>query len=103
MDGITMLKGCSNWSFVQENMIPGQSFDADKVFLFKMSEVGPNSNVDLVKRMQPSSDFHNAWIRFDHVKCVKEWTTMASHVYDSAYCRVMIIVVYDMQLEDAVA
>jgi hypothetical protein len=43
------------------------------------------------------------WIMFDHVKCVKKWTTMACHVYDSTYCHVMTIVVCDMQSEDAIA
>jgi hypothetical protein len=43
MDGITMLKGCSNWPYVQENMFRGQSSDSDKVFVFKMSEVGPGN------------------------------------------------------------
>jgi hypothetical protein len=43
MDGITMLKGCSNWTYVQENMFPGQGSDSDKVFVFKMFEVGPSS------------------------------------------------------------
>jgi hypothetical protein len=38
---------------------------------------------------------------FDHVKPVKHWITMAYHVYDSAYCRVMTIAVCDMQSEDA--
>jgi hypothetical protein len=56
MDGITMLRGCSNWLYVQENMFPGQGSDSNKVFLFKMSEVGPSSGVDLVKRMQPGCD-----------------------------------------------
>ena len=37
---------------------------------------------------------------FDHVKQVKEWTTMACHVYDSLYCKVMTIAVCDMQSED---
>jgi hypothetical protein len=40
---------------------------------------------------------------FDHVKRVKHWTTMACHVYDSAYCRIMMIAVCDMQSEDATA
>jgi hypothetical protein len=43
----------------------------------------------------------NAWIMFDHVKCVQTWTTMACHVYDMTYCCVMIIVICDMQFEDA--
>jgi hypothetical protein len=54
----------------------------------------------LVRRMQPGGDLENVWIMFDHVK---QWTTMACHVYDSAYCRVMTIAVCDMQSEDAAA
>jgi hypothetical protein len=37
MDGITMLRGCSNWPYVQENLFPGQGSDIDKIFVFKMS------------------------------------------------------------------
>jgi hypothetical protein len=81
-------------------MFPGQGSDSDTVFLFKMSEVGPGSGVDLVKWMQPVGDLQDAWIMFDHVKLVKKWTTMACHVYDSTYCSVMTIVVCDMQSED---
>jgi hypothetical protein len=73
------------------------------VFVFKMSEVGPGSGVHLVNRMQPGGDLKHAWIMFDHVKRVKNWTTMACHVYDSAYCRVMTIAVCDMQSEDVAA
>jgi hypothetical protein len=51
MNSITMLRGCSHWPYVQKNMFPGQAFDSDKVFLFKMLEVGPNSSMDLVKWM----------------------------------------------------
>ena len=56
MDGITILRGCSNWSYIQENIFPGQGSDFDKVFVFKMSEVGLGSDVDLVKRMQLGGD-----------------------------------------------
>jgi hypothetical protein len=55
MDAITMLRGCKNWPYVQKNIFLCQSFDANKVFLFKMSKVGPRSGVDLVKRMQLGS------------------------------------------------
>jgi hypothetical protein len=103
MDGIPMLRGCSHWAYVQENKFPDQGLDSDKVFVFKMPEVGPRSGVDLVNRMQPGGDLEHAWIIFDHVKRVKNWTTMACHVYDSAYCRVMTIAVCDMQSEDAAA
>jgi hypothetical protein len=54
----------------------------------------------LVKQMQPGGDLEDTWIMFDHVK---HWTTVACHVYDSAYYRVMTIVVCDMHSEDAAA
>jgi hypothetical protein len=37
---------------------------------------------------------------FDHVKHVQGWMTMAYHVYNMVYCKVITIVIYDMQLED---
>jgi hypothetical protein len=85
MDGIAKLRGISNWAYVQRNQFPGQGDNTDKVFVFKMSEVGPGSGVDLVKRMQPGGDLEHAWIMSDHVKCVAKWTTMACHVYDGTY------------------
>lgn len=103
MDSITKLRGSSTWAFIQDNKFPGQGSDSDKVFVFKMSEVGPGSGVDLVRRMQPGGDLEDAWMMFDHVKRVKSWTTMACHVYDSKYCRVMSIAVCDMQSEDTAA
>ena len=45
----------------------------------------------------------NSWIMFDHVKHLKDWTTMACHVYDSRYCKVLTIVCCDMQSEDGAA
>jgi hypothetical protein len=45
MDGIAALRGCSHWAYVQENKFSGQGSDLDKVFVFKMSEVGPGSGV----------------------------------------------------------
>jgi hypothetical protein len=68
-----------------------------------MSELGPGSGVHLVNRMQPRGDLEHAWIMFDHVKRVKNWTTMACHVYDSTYCQVMTIAICDMQSEDVAA
>jgi hypothetical protein len=37
---------------------------------------------------------------FDDVKCVKDWTTFAYHVYDLVYCKIMMIAICDMQLEN---
>ena len=60
MDGITKLRGLSNCAYIQRNMFPGQGDDSDKVFIFKMSEVGPGSGVDLVRQMQPNGDLEHA-------------------------------------------
>jgi hypothetical protein len=100
MDGIAMLRDCSHWAYVQENKFSGQGSDSDKVSVFKMPEVEPGSRVHLVNRMQRRGDLEDTWIMFDHVKCVKHWTTMACHIHDSAYCRVIMIAVCDMQSED---
>ena len=53
--------------------------------------------------MQVGGDLQDAWIMFDHVKRVRGWTTMACHVYDSSYCRVMTVACSDMQSEDYAA
>lgn len=100
IDGIAKLRGVSNWAFVQSNRFPGQGDEADKVFVFKMSEVGPGSGVDLVRRMQPSGDLEHAWMMFDHVKRVSKWTTMACHVYDGTFQRILTIACCDFQSED---
>ncbi len=34
---------------------------------------------------------------FDHVKHVQEWTTMAYHIYDLVYYKVLAITINDMQ------
>jgi hypothetical protein len=103
VDSITKLRGSSKWAYLQNNMFPGQGSQSDKVFVFKMSEVGPGSGIDLVRRMQSGGDLCIAWMMFDHVKRVKGWTTVACHVYDSSYCRVMTIAICDMQSEDVEA
>ena len=101
MDNIMDLKESSKFVFIHENKFPGQS--KGKVFVFKMSVDRAGSGVDLVKHMQPGNDLQDCWLMFDHVKRVKDWTTMACHVYDSKYCRVMTIAMCDMQSEDAEA
>ncbi len=50
--------------------------------------------------MQLGDDLQNAWMMFDHVKRVQGWMTMACHVYDLVYCKVMTIVVRDVQFKD---
>jgi hypothetical protein len=65
-----------------------------------MSVDGVASRFDLVQQMQLGDDFQNAWMMFDHIKCVQRWTTMAYHIYDLIYCKVVMIMVYDMQSKD---
>ena len=94
MDGITKLRGLSNWAFVQQNMFSGQGNDFDKVIIFKISQVGPSRGVDLVACMQPGANLEHAWLMSNHVNRVNSWTTMAYHVYDSIYQRVITIAYY---------
>jgi hypothetical protein len=84
--------------YIHGNVFPGQG--KDNVYIFKMLVDRSGSGVDLVKRMQPGGDLENAWLMFDHDKRVQEWTTMACHMYDAAYCKSMTIAVCDMQSED---
>jgi hypothetical protein len=92
------MKKESKFEFIYDSVFPGQG--KEKVYIFKMLTEGPGSGVDLVRRMQLGGDLQNAWLMFDHVKRVKEWTTMACHVYDLAYKKVMTISTCDMQSED---
>jgi hypothetical protein len=93
-DSIMAIKTYTTIEYIHPNIFPGHS--KDKVYVFKMLVDGPGSGVDLIKRMQLGGDLENAWLIFDHVKRVKEWTTMACHVYNAEYCKVMTITVCNM-------
>jgi hypothetical protein len=84
-------------SNVQRNQFPRQGDDADKMFVFKMLEVGPGSGVDLVRWVQSGGDLENVWMMSNHVKQVKRWTTIAAHVYDETYQWVMNIACCELQ------
>ena len=49
------------------------------------------SGVDHVKHMEVEGDMENSWVMFDHVKRLKDWTTLACHVYASKYRKVFTI------------
>src|ERR1700738_1402328 len=100
MNGIAKLRGVSTWAYVQRNEFPGQGDETDKIFVFKMSEVGPGSGVDLVRRMQPSGVLEHVWIMSNHVNRVAKWTTMACHIYDGTYQCIMTIACCNFQFED---
>ena len=98
IDNIMTMKRESKFEFIYDNVFPGQG--KEKVYVFKMLTERPGSGVDLIRRMQVGGDLQNTWMIIDHVKRVKEWTTMACHVYDPQYKKVMTIVVCNMQFED---
>ena len=54
MNGITKLKGLSNYTYVPRNMFQAQGDNINKVFIFKVSKVSPSSEVYLVRSMQPN-------------------------------------------------
>jgi hypothetical protein len=66
------------------------------MFLFKIFVHRNGSGYDLIMHMQLGGNFQTAWIMFDHVKHVEGWMTFACHVYDSFYCKVMMITICDM-------
>ncbi len=66
--------------------------------MFKMSVNGATSRFDLVQQIQLGDDLQNVWMMFDHVKCFQGWTTMACHIYDPIYCKVMMITICDMSM-----
>jgi hypothetical protein len=93
-DSIMIMKRYVTIEYIHGNVFPGQG--REKVYVFKMLVDGPKSGVDLIKHMQPGGDLENAWLMFDHVKRVQEWNTMAYHVYNATYCKVMTIAVCDI-------
>ena len=70
IDNIMTMKRESKFEFIHDSVFPSQG--KEKVHMFKMLTKGPGSRVDLIRRMQPLGDLHNAWLMFDHVKRVKD-------------------------------
>jgi hypothetical protein len=54
------------------------------------------SEFDLVRQMQLGDDLQNARMIFDHIMRVQGRTTMACHIYNLVYCKVMMILICDM-------
>ncbi len=69
------------YDYIQNRCFLRQTI-GQKVILFKMLLYRPTSGVDLVRCMQPRGNLQKNWLMFDHVKHVREWTTMACNVYD---------------------
>jgi hypothetical protein len=99
ISSILAFKTNNGYCYIQDSCFPRQQL-GDKLLMFKMSMHGNGSGYDLVKQMQPRGNLQTVWIMFDHVKHVKGWTTLACHVYDFLYYKVMMIVICDMQYED---
>ena len=44
-------------------------------------------------------DMKNSWKMFDHVKHLKDYTTLMCHVYNSKYSKVLTTICCDIQFE----
>lgn len=97
LDGITKPKGLNNWAYNKGNMFLGQGNDSEKVFILKMFEVGPYSAINFIRRMQPRNNFSHKYMIFDHIKQIKDWTTLACRVYDSIIERILAIACCDFE------
>jgi hypothetical protein len=86
-------KANSGYDFIENNCFSKQKYFGEKVFIFNMSMDGDNSGCELVKQMQLGGDLQITWIMFDHVKCFQGWKTLACHVYDHVYYKVMTIAI----------
>lgn len=68
------------------------------------NSISPLHGVDLVKHVHVRGDMKNLWIMFDHVKCLKDWTT---EVYTmcmiASYSKVPTIACCETRSEDYVA
>lgn len=99
IDNILELKSKNCYDYIKECCFLGQ-ISSYKVFLFKMSTNGVNSEMGFIAQMQSKGDLENSWIMFDHVKHVIGQTTMVCHVYDLTYCKIVTIAIFDMQFEN---
>lgn len=45
----------------------------------------------------------NSWMMFDHVKLLHNWTILVCHVYNNKHYKVLIVICFDMLLEDVQA
>lgn len=95
IERIFEMKKVAKMEYIHDSIFSGQG--QDKVNLFKMLVDGPGSGVDFVQRMQPGGDFQNYFVMFNHMKRVRPWITLACHVYDFTYCKMMTIAECDMQ------
>lgn len=77
--------------------------ERQKSLFLEYHQTFPTLESELVKLMQGKGRWRILWIIFDHVKHLKNQMTMACHVYDGQYCKVLTIVCRDMQFEDVVA
>jgi hypothetical protein len=102
IDCILKLKALFSYNYIQNNCFFSQLV-GQKVYLFKIFVDGVVFKFDLVWQTQPGDDMQNAWMMFNHVKRVQAWMTMACHVYNIVYCKVVIIAGCDMQFRDTKA
>ena len=91
VDSILKLKRGSMYDYIYDNYFPGKG--SNPAYVLKMSTIGTDNGVDLMRRMQPRGNLALQFIMFDHVKRVTSWTTLGVHMYDPMHCKVMTICV----------
>lgn len=78
IDSIMALKYYLGLKYVHGSRFLGQL--KDKIFVLKTSITLPRSDVDLVKHLQVGGNIEKSWMMFDHVKRLKNSTTLVGHV-----------------------
>lgn len=104
-DGIFKLKRGLLFDYFQSMVFPGQlEFSGfDRCHIFKMSTQGPGNGVELVNKMRSGGELGNCWLCFDFVKRMRDWTTMACHVYNPHIQEMQTIAIGDFKVEDTQA
>ena len=85
MDNKMLFKDHFGFKYIHISWFPGQS--TNKVLVLKMPLDLASSGVDCVRRMQSGGDMENSWIMLDHVKRLRNWTTVVCHVYNTNIVR----------------
>lgn len=105
VEGILYLKRHCVYDYFQSVIFPGQiEFSSfNRCHVFKMSTRGMASGIDLVNKMRPGGELGESWVLFDFVKRMKDWTTMACHVYNPFLQELQTLAICEFKVEDTEA
>ena len=99
-----ILKRMQEWvhfRFFQQYRFPGQDFETEFPFIYKILVKGLGFGLDLLKRMPPDEDLERTWIMFDVMHQIKDgWLTLSAHVHDHNYCALCTIWTCELKAEN---